>query len=124
MEAIGRLDLIQIDCADPTALAEFWCRMLGTTIKSVLGDPPHYVNLASPLDPPSGPTLAFQRVSEPKTLKNRLHFDVAVDDVESATVQVEALGGRRAPSEDFDEYGFRWRVMSDPDGNEFCLIYP
>jgi predicted enzyme related to lactoylglutathione lyase len=95
----------------------------GAAIDSVLGEPPHYVNLASPPDPPGGPTLAFQRVPESKALKNRLHLDISVDDVDSATAQVEALGGRRAPSEDFTEYGSRWRVMSDPDGNEFCLVY-
>jgi Glyoxalase-like domain len=25
--------------------------------------------------------------------------------------------------EDFREHGFRWRVMADPEGNEFCLVY-
>jgi predicted enzyme related to lactoylglutathione lyase len=35
-----------------------------------------------------------------------------------------ALGGRRRrPDADFNEYGFRWRTMADPEGNEFCLIY-
>ena len=43
--------------------------------------------------------------------------------VEQATTQIEALGGWRLPLEDFQEYGFRWRVMADPEGNEFCLVY-
>jgi Glyoxalase-like domain len=34
----------------------------------------------------------------------------------------ESLGGRRAGTQDLEECGFRWRVMSDPEGNEFCLI--
>jgi len=67
--------------------------------------------------------VAFQRVPEPRAGKNRLHFDVEVDDVEVATTRVEALGGTRAPTADFHEYGYRWRVMADPEGNEFCLIY-
>jgi hypothetical protein len=25
--------------------------------------------------------------------------------------------------EDFQEHGYRWRVMADPEGNEFCLVY-
>jgi predicted enzyme related to lactoylglutathione lyase len=64
-----------------------------------------------------------QRVPEPKTLKNRLHLDIRVDDIEQATAQIETLGGRRLPVEDFREHGFRWRVMADPEGNGFCLVY-
>ena len=123
MEAVGRLELIQVDCANPEAIAELWCRMLGVTIVESLGDPPHFVNLGTSPDAPGGPALAFQRVPEAKTGKNRLHFDIAVDHVGLATTQVEALGGSRAPSEDFSEHGYRWRVMADPDGNEFCLVY-
>ena len=27
------------------------------------------------------------------------------------------------PIDDFGEHGFSWRVMADPEGNEFCLIF-
>jgi predicted enzyme related to lactoylglutathione lyase len=56
-------------------------------------------------------------------MKNRLHFDLEVDDIGAATERIERLGGKRLPSDDFSEYGFHWRVMTDPDGNEFCLVY-
>jgi predicted enzyme related to lactoylglutathione lyase len=121
--AIGRLELVQVDCADPIALAGFWCQVLGVEIIEVLGDPPHYVNLEPPADARHGPALAFQRVPEPKSSKNRLHFDVAVDDVDVATAQVEAIGGSRPPIDDVSEHGYHWRVMADPDGNEFCLVF-
>jgi predicted enzyme related to lactoylglutathione lyase len=123
MERVGRVGWIQVDCANPAAIAEFWSKVLEVTMEEPLGDPPHYLYLGAPADASGGPTLAFQRVPEPKTVKNRMHIDVAVDDVELATTQILALGGSRAPSEDFSEYGFRWRVMADPDDNEFCLIY-
>ena len=58
-----------------------------------------------------------------QTVKNRLHFDLEVDDIGAATERIERLGGKRLPSDDFSEYGFHWRVMTDPDGNEFCLVY-
>ena len=38
--------------------------------------------------------LVFQRVPEPKAGKNRVHWDVFVDDLDASTAQVEALGGR------------------------------
>jgi hypothetical protein len=63
-------------------------------------------------------------VPEAKIVKTRLRFDVAVDVVEPATARIEALGGRRLQQNDVDEYGYHWRVMQDPEGNEFCSIYP
>jgi predicted enzyme related to lactoylglutathione lyase len=121
MDRLGRLGWIQIDCADPVRLAEFWSHVLGVEIDAALGEPPAYLGL----DPtsPGAPVVSFQRVPEAKVVKNRLHFDIAVDDVEAAAVRIEGLGGARLPAEDFSEFGFHWRVMADPEGNEFCLIY-
>ena len=121
--AIGRLVLVQIDCHDPVALGRFWSQVLGVEIEAVLGDPPHYVNLGAPAGAPDGTGVAFQRVPERKSVKNRLHFDIEVDDLASATASIEALGGSRASTQDVSEYGYHWRVMHDPDGNEFCLIF-
>jgi predicted enzyme related to lactoylglutathione lyase len=95
--------------------------VLGVEIDAALGEPPHYLGLV-----PAGsgaPAVSFHRVPEAKVVKNRLHFDVAVDDVETASARIEDLGGSRLASNDFSEYGFHWRVMADPEGNEFCLIY-
>ncbi len=121
MKPVGRLGWIQIDCADPERLAPFWATLLGTTIEDRLGDPPQYINLAA-IDA-NAPHVSFQRVPEPKVVKNRLHFDLAVDDVDEASSRVETLGGRRLDAFDFHEHGYSWRRMADPDGNEFCLIY-
>ena len=120
MDRVGRLGWIQIDCADPIGLATFWSRVLGAEIDRPLGDPPHYVGLVPA--GPGRPVVSFQRVPEPRTVKNRLHLDVEVDDIEAATVRVESMGGTRLSSDDFSEHGFHWRVMADPDGNEFCLV--
>ena len=74
MEAIGRLEWIQIDCLDPRRLALFWGTVLGLEIDSTLGEPAHYVGLAKASS--DHPYVYFQRVPEPKTLKNRLHLDI------------------------------------------------
>jgi predicted enzyme related to lactoylglutathione lyase len=121
--AVGRLGAIQVDCTDPVVLARFWAEVLGQEIQEPLGAPPQYVNLGSWPSAAGAVMVAFQRVSEPKDCKNRLHLDVEVEDVEKATARVEALGGTRMATADFHEYGYHWRVMSDPEGNEFCLIY-
>jgi predicted enzyme related to lactoylglutathione lyase len=117
---IGRLGWIQIDAHDPMRVAAFWSEVLDGAIDDPLGDPPHYVGLV-----PSGieVVISFQRVPEAKTVKNRLHLDIEVADVDEAQAAIEALGGRRLPMDDFEEHGFRWRQMADPEGNEFCLIF-
>ena len=58
-----------------------------------------------------GPRLFFQRVPEPKTVKNRMHWDVYGD--------VADLVGRGATV--LDEQP-RWTVLADPEGNEFCVF--
>ncbi len=120
MNAVGTVGAVIVDCDDPEALAGFWGALLDTEVARRLGDPPQYVDLG----PVGGaPYLGFQRVSERKVVKNRVHVDVNVEDVDAATARVEELGGRRVPGGDVEEHGFRWRVMLDPEGNEFCLIY-
>ena len=120
MDAIGRWGSVQVDCTDPAALASFWARVLGSTVDATFGDPPHYVAVGPTAA--GGPWLSFQRVPEAKSVKNRLHLDLAVDDLDTGCARIEELGGRRAPGDDVEEYGFRWRLMADPEGNEFCLI--
>jgi predicted enzyme related to lactoylglutathione lyase len=119
MDRLGSLDAITIDCADPLALSRFWAAVFGTEVDSMNGEGPHYVDLRS-LE--GLPILRFQRVPEVKATKNRLHLDVEVPDVEAACARVEALGGR-VLSAPFSEYGYDWRVVADPEGNEFCVVH-
>jgi predicted enzyme related to lactoylglutathione lyase len=70
----------------------------------------------------TGPKLVFQKVPEEKAGKNRMHVDVIVGDALDAEVErFVALGARRLEAEPFDEYGSRWVVLADPEGNELCL---
>jgi predicted enzyme related to lactoylglutathione lyase len=115
MDAIGRLDVVAIDCNDPEPLVAFWSALLGTT---VLSRAPDWIAL-EPVTP-GGPHLAFQIVPEPKSGKNRLHLDIDVDDLTVATQQAEALGAT-AVGDVVEEDDGAYRVMLDPAGNEFCL---
>jgi hypothetical protein len=68
----------------------------------------------------AGPRLFFQKVPEGKTAKNRVHLDV---DVTAGAPRSEHATRCRARAQEFDEpaSGF-WIVMTDPEGNEFCLV--
>jgi predicted enzyme related to lactoylglutathione lyase len=116
-EAIGRAHWIVIDSVDPDALVPFWCALLGVERAGEFGD--GYVLLTS--GDGTVPPVAFQRVPEPKTVKNRVHLDITVDDVAEATRRLEELGGSRVGDvREMD--GYRWQVMADPEGNELCLV--
>ena len=115
---MGSLDAITVDCADPETLARFWCAIFGTEVDTRNGEPVQYLDLF----PSAGaPTLRFQRVPEPKTVKGRLHLDVLVDDMDGAVEQAEQLGAKRVRGECYTEFNYNWQVMLDPEGNEFCL---
>jgi len=119
MEAIGGLEAIIVDAEDPDRLAVFWAAMFGTRIVSREPAFPYYVDLA-PVD--GVPIIVFQKAEAPKTVKNRLHLDVAVADIEAATERLEGLGGRRIDAEIGYEVGYAFRAVADIEGNEFCLV--
>jgi predicted enzyme related to lactoylglutathione lyase len=110
---------LQIDSQRPEQLAAFWKELLGFEERGRLGeDDPQYLAIHGH---DRGVTLCFQRVAEAKIGKNRLHLDLTVGDIEDATERITALGGSRLPKSDFHENGSRWRVLADPEGNEFCV---
>jgi hypothetical protein len=61
----------------------------------------------------------FNKVPEPKTVKNRAHLDLDTDDVDAAVIRLVTLGARKIR---FVNEGNRpWWIMADPEGNEFCV---
>ena len=60
-------------------------------------------------------------VPEGKTVKNRLHIDVSpIDSSQDEEVErLLALGARRV---DIGQGDVGWVVLSDPEGNEFCVL--
>ena len=118
MGGLGQVNGLVIDGADTHALAAFWSAILGTTIDSEEDDG-HYVDLV-PID--GFPVLRFQRVAESKSVKNRLHLDIEVDDVAVAIETVRTLGGSVAQPPKV-EYGWAFAILADPEGNEFCAIH-
>lgn len=107
-----------IDTPDPQRLAPFWCALLDVNVDATIGDG-QFVVLSRAKD---GLTVGFQQVPDAKSGKNRLHLDLIVDDLDTATAEIEALGGRwLEPGQTRELEGFRWRLMADPDGNEFDI---
>jgi predicted enzyme related to lactoylglutathione lyase len=107
---------LTIDCLDPRKLAQFWSSLLDTGVGEEMDDGRFVF-----LEGGDGlPIICFQRVPEGKTVKNRLHLDLSVDDLAAATARVEELGGSWGGAERTLE-SFTWRTVADPEGNEFDI---
>lgn len=113
--AEGLFELV-VDAVDPERVAAWWAARLGVEVQRRDGVP--WVWLEGVPAFPYG-YWVFNPVPEPRTVKNRVHWDVnleaaSVDDLVSAGAVV-----LRLPDD-----GIRWTVLADPEGNEFCAFGP
>lgn len=136
---------VTLDCADPAGVGEFWAEVLGYVMEpppegfaswqealQAFGVPEEMWDSAYAIVDPagSGPRMFFQRVPEGKQAKNRVHLDVRVGDrsrpaeenaaaIGAEAERLEALGARTIGWR--EDFGSRFVVMQDVEGNEFCL---
>jgi Glyoxalase-like domain len=107
-----RLYEIGVDCADPAGLAAWWAGVVGGRCE--LDEVDGSMSLT---EVPGAPfeSLVFAAVPEPKTVKNRIHWDVTTADIGLLT----AYGAQvlRSPADQVV-----WTVLEDPEGNEFCAF--
>jgi len=114
---------LTVDCTNPGAIASFWNDALGwggVALAEEGGD--------AICGPPSGGWyLEFVRVSEAKTVKNRVHLGCSagpLDELDGEIERLRSLGATVAWEEEFEpEIASLYRnvVLRDPEGNEFCL---
>ncbi|MGW0567754.1 VOC family protein [Streptomyces tauricus] len=140
-----------VDTADPHAQADFWGAALNYVVEdhsslierllSVGAAPPELVveshgrrawrdatGVRHPQDPYEeetgvglGRRLLFQRVPEPKTVKNRLHIDLHTEGGKREAEVARLTGLGATVVREVKEPSGEWVVMADPEGNEFCL---
>lgn len=114
---IARPLAVTFDCHDPAALSTFWRNLVGGTVEpATLSD--EWVGL---FDVPVFGYLGFQKVPEGKAVKNRVHLDLDVDDIDRAVAASTAIGAARV-GDPVEEPTNWFQVMRDPEGNEFCFI--
>jgi hypothetical protein len=120
---VTRLKAVCFDCADASSLAHWWAETLGARVRPYTDDDRAQLRAkgierleddpwvaVDPIDG-NGPTFWFNRVPEPKIVKDRVHVDVYGD--------VDDLLARGAAVIERLEH---WTVMTDPEGNEFCVF--
>jgi len=108
---------LNIDCADPAALAEFWGKALGRPVSpgAVAGD-----MAVDATDPAQGPRLIFHEVSEPTAVRNRLRPVLLAEDHDEETGRLTGLGAR--PLSETRLPALRHSTFADPEGNDFDLV--
>jgi predicted enzyme related to lactoylglutathione lyase len=118
MPGIATLAMVNLDCGHPAALADFYHQVLGWEITHSQDE---YAMISD-----GATSIGFGRVDgyepprwpDPATPK-RFHLDMYVDDLGQATATCLELGGGKP---DFQPGGERWVVLTDPDGQPFCLV--
>jgi hypothetical protein len=141
-----------IDCREPSRLVTFWAEALGYRPQPPPDGQPTwrdwYLSVGVPaeelgegdcldrLEDPTGagPSIWFQAVPEPKSVKNRLHIDVKVGGgravplperraaVDAKVARLTALGARVLGSMDDPDNNHYAVQLADPEGNEFCVV--
>jgi catechol 2,3-dioxygenase-like lactoylglutathione lyase family enzyme len=103
-----RLYELIVDSRDPAAIGAWWADRFGIELWQDEG-------ISSIEHVPGMPVeLVFVQVPEPKTVKNRIHWDVAGDTAELVAAGATLL---RPRGEDRP-----WDLLADPEGNEFCVF--
>ncbi|MFI5842081.1 VOC family protein [Catenuloplanes sp. NPDC051500] len=112
----ARLYELVVDARDAIAQTRWWQHILGGKVDHK--DDDDFAALIGG----AGQTFAylvFQNVPEPKTVKNRVHWDVTLTGPTPDALVAAGATVQRAPDDDI-----HWWIMEDPEGNEFCAFAP
>ena len=135
---------VAVDSADAHTLADWWAETLGWVVEDTdeafidrmiaegyAGEDDVAVHRgrrvwkgAAAIQHPddSGPArrrIVFQDVPEPKLVKNRVHLDFHTPDADASQTELERRGAQHVRT--VTQGPYRWHVMLDPEGNEFCV---
>jgi predicted enzyme related to lactoylglutathione lyase len=114
-----RLHHIVIDTHDLPGLARFWTQALDW---EVLSEREREIVIGPDVNAPVG--ICFMPVTDAKTVKNRVHVDLTTSaaDRDQEIERLLALGARMVDVGQSGEES--WTVLTDPEGNEFCVVRP
>jgi hypothetical protein len=116
-----RITELVVDARDPAALAGWWAEVLGWAVVGTEDD--GSVEIGPPGEGPAGlPTLLFQPVPDPTPGKRRLHLDLTATDRDQDAELARLLALGAVPADVGQTGTESWRVLADPEGNEFCLL--
>src|SRR5215467_269871 len=119
-----RLVQIAMDARDDSAVGRFWAQALGWGVAS---EEPGVTNVEPAgfaYPDPAAVCIDVLTVPEPKTVKNRVHLDLATTSAAHQADLVARLRDLGATPADVGQGDVPWTVLADPEGNEFCVLEP
>ena len=119
-----RLVQIAMNAQDDSVLGRFWAEALGWGVDS---EEPGVTNLEPvglTYPDPAAVCVDVLRVPEPKTVKNRVHVDLATTSTAHQAELIARLRDLGATPADVGQGDVPWTVLADPEGNQFCLLTP
>ncbi|MFE0470124.1 VOC family protein [Streptomyces sp. NPDC058947] len=113
----GPIAAVVVECADPRAMVGFWGEAIDWTVHQLTDDRAVLRSVKG-----VGPYLEFRRTPEDEGVWTRIHLDVRPDPVEDQSEEVARLEGLGARRTDVGQGDVPWVVLTDPEGNEFCVL--
>lgn len=109
-----RLGSTVVNCADLELMTSFWSQALGLVPSSSAPDDDFRVLRGQYVN------VSLQLARTPVTTRDQMHFDLYTNDQTGEVERLVGLGAKvvrhnRDPEDDYV-------VMTDPEGNEFCLV--
>ncbi|MFI6682023.1 VOC family protein [Kribbella sp. NPDC050470] len=119
-----RLVQVTMKARDDDAVGRFWADSLGWGVSS---EGPSVTNVEPKgfsYPDPTAVCVDVLAVPEPKTVKNRVHLDLATTSAAHQAELVARLQALGATPADVGQGDVPWTVLADPEGNEFCVLEP
>ncbi len=105
---------VVVHSVDPAMLGHWWAEALGWVVVHSAAE-----EFEIRPEPDRLPGVDVVRIDESKNAKSRLHLDFRPDDQATEVARLVAHGAQRV---DIGQGDQPWVVLSDPEGNEFCVL--
>jgi predicted enzyme related to lactoylglutathione lyase len=119
-----RLVQIAMNARDDSAVGRFWAEALGWGVSSEEPGVTNVEPVGFAYPDPVAVCIDVIAVPEPKTVKNRVHIDLATTSAAHQVDLVARLKDLGAAPADVGQGDVPWTVLADPEGNEFCVLAP
>lgn len=129
---MGSITNITFACEDPASLAEFWAAAVEYELQEAPPDLLEAIDAeggdpnaaAAAVDPGgTGPRLFFRKMPKSSPEHIPIHLDIDAEDREAEVERLRDLGATvvETKTEDTGPYSATWTVMTDLEGNGFCV---
>ena len=119
-----RLVQIAMNARDDCAVGRFWAEALGWSISSEEPGVTNVEPVGFAYPGPAAVCIDVLAVPEPKTVKNRVHLDLATTSAAHQADLIARLQDLGATPADVGQGDVSWTVLADPEGNEFDVLTP